>query len=259
MTMHDPPRLLAPGSAIDPGLRTLLEAGRDELPSAAQLDSMALRLGPGFVTPGLEPPIHSVTRWSSTVITLVATAVGVVVIAWWAPSRWPARPAKSPAHLQLEQATPPEVHSAPLPADAAPAAQREDAGSDGAVPEAARTSADSKSTPPKRALDHAAGRRSASAQRSNPADELLILDEAQHALQSDPERALAHAQRHRRLFPDGQYAQEREVIAIDALLDLQRFAPAHRRARAFLQRFPTSSYRPRVSAQLQRARRGDAI
>jgi hypothetical protein len=259
MTMHDPPRLLAPGSAIDPGLRALLEAGRDELPSAAQLDRIALRLGAGFVAPGLEPPIHVATSWSSTVITLVATAVGVAAIAWWAPSPWPARPAKSPAPLQLEQSTPPEVHSAPLPADAAPALQRADAGSGEAVPETARAPTESKSTRPKRALDHDAGRGSATAQRSNPADELLILDQAQHALQSDPQRALADTQRHLRLFPDGQYAQEREVIAIDALLDLQRFAPAHRRARAFLQRFPTSSYRTRVSAQLQRARRGDAI
>ena len=80
-----------------------------------------------------------------------------------------------------------------------------------------------------------------------------ILDEAQRALQSDPERAIAHAQRHRLRFPDGLYAQEREVIAIDALLQLQRPAAAQRRARAFLKLFPGSSHRTRVTAQLERA------
>ena len=253
MTMHDPPRLLARDSAIEPGLRTLLEAGRDELPSAAQLERIALRLGADLVAPGLEPPVHVATSWSSVVLVLAATAVGVTAIAWWAPSPWPTRPVKTPAPLQLERSALPESESALPSADAPPPAKQADAGAGDAVPESTRTPHESKSARPQPAAGRDAARGPSTAQRSNPLDELLILDEAQHALQSDPERALAHAQRHRRLFPDGQYAQEREVIAIDALLELQRFAPAHRRARAFLHLFPKSSYRPRVSSQLQRA------
>jgi hypothetical protein len=250
VSAHDPPRLLDPGSALDPRLRTLLQAGREELPSAVQLERIARRLGPDFAAPGLEPPVPVAATPSSVAIALVVTAVGVVAIAWWAPSPGATPTTKSPAS-QSDRSLPPPVQSPAPAAPTATRASRADAGR--AEPQTARTGLETESARPRAAMDRKAARARSAEQGSDPVDELLILDQAQHALQSDPERALAHAQRHRLRFPDGHYAQEREVIAIDALLELQRFVHAQRRAHAFLKRYPGSSYRTRVTAQLERA------
>jgi hypothetical protein len=78
------------------------------------------------------------------------------------------------------------------------------------------------------------------------ADELRLLELAQQALRDDPGRALAIAERHRRLFARGQFAQEREVLAIQALLALGRHERASARARAFAHRYPESSHLPHL-------------
>jgi hypothetical protein len=49
----------------------------------------------------------------------------------------------------------------------------------------------------------------------------------------------------------GQFSEEREALAIDALLRLGRRSEAQARARAFLQRYPSSSHRERVGAALR--------
>jgi hypothetical protein len=234
VSAHDPPRLLARGSALDPRLRALLQAGREELPSAAQLERMARRLGPDFASPGLEPPVSTAASTSWVVTALVATAIGLGAAAWWASSPWPAR-----------TPTPPP----PVPRQDEPRRQPE-------PDRAARTPLDTDAGRPQVVPDRRVERVRPAARAPDPVEELLIVEEARGALASDPERALAHAQRHRLRFPDGHYAQEREVIAIDALLALRRFAAAQRRSRAFLQEFPGSSYWTRVTAQLERARAG---
>jgi hypothetical protein len=250
VSAHDPPRLLAPGSALDPRLRALLKARRDELPSALQLERIARRLGPDFASPGLEPPLHAAgSNW--VVTALVATAVGLGALAWWASSPGPMRAPAPPSGA----GTMPPAEKPPLPRDARPASAAEEPALQPApqAHDGGREAELDQAAPPRTTPDRSAARVRASARGADPIEELLIVDEAQRALASDPERALAHAQRHRQRFPDGHYAQEREVIAIDALLELQRFAVAQRRARAFLQKYPGSSYRTRVTIQLERA------
>lgn len=80
-------------------------------------------------------------------------------------------------------------------------------------------------------------------------DELRLLSRAQQALISEPAVALALAERHRRLFPAGVLAQEREVIAIDALRGLRRTDDAEARVRQFRARYPHSAHLPRVEGQ----------
>src|SRR5438309_116226 len=60
--------------------------------------------------------------------------------------------------------------------------------------------------------------------------EIDLIREAQDLLRTDPARALAIAERHRTHFPTGALAEEREVIAIDALCRLGRLAEAKTRA-----------------------------
>jgi hypothetical protein len=81
---------------------------------------------------------------------------------------------------------------------------------------------------------------------SASADELNLLARAQNALSSDPAFALELTSEHVRTFPSGALAQEREVIAIDALLRLDQTAEASIRAATFHRRFPTSAHRRRV-------------
>lgn len=84
----------------------------------------------------------------------------------------------------------------------------------------------------------------------DPQAELTILNGAQDALGRLPTRALALAEEHAAAYPRGVFAQEREVIAIEALLKLQRSTAAVARGRAFLSAFPTSTHAPRVQQML---------
>jgi hypothetical protein len=81
---------------------------------------------------------------------------------------------------------------------------------------------------------------------SDPVAELALLERAQHVLRSDPAAALALAEQHRTQFSRGTLAQEREVLAVEALLRLGRRSAAGQRARAFERRYPESSHLVRV-------------
>ncbi len=85
-----------------------------------------------------------------------------------------------------------------------------------------------------------------SARAPSGESEVVYLRRAQAALTSNPTRALALADDHPTRFPDGVLAQEREVIAIDALLKLRRTADARARAAAFRVRYPSSAHLARV-------------
>jgi hypothetical protein len=85
---------------------------------------------------------------------------------------------------------------------------------------------------------------------SQPTTEVDLLDDAQDALRGDAGRALALADEHARRFRFGALAQEREVIAIEALVRLQRNADARARAAEFFRDFPHTAHRPRIQALL---------
>jgi hypothetical protein len=80
--------------------------------------------------------------------------------------------------------------------------------------------------------------------------EVAILEAAEDALSSNPMSALARADHHANRFPDGALAQEREVIAIDALMRLGRGDEARYRAQNFYREFPSSAHRQRIEALL---------
>jgi outer membrane protein assembly factor BamD (BamD/ComL family) len=77
-----------------------------------------------------------------------------------------------------------------------------------------------------------------------------LLERAQDALRSRPAEALALCNEHTQRFPGGMLVQEREVIAIEALVKTGRKEDARKRADRFKTRFPGSSHTRRLDALL---------
>jgi hypothetical protein len=83
---------------------------------------------------------------------------------------------------------------------------------------------------------------------ANPDQEAELLTRALAASgQKDWRLALAVAEQHAHRFPHGALAQEREMIAIEALLGLHRGDQAKRRADAFRKQWPTSTHLVRLN------------
>jgi len=81
--------------------------------------------------------------------------------------------------------------------------------------------------------------------------ELRILQPAQQAVaRGDFGSALAAIADHRRQFPAGRLAEEREALRVKALLGLGRTAEAERAGVAFRSRFPRSALRGRMDEML---------
>ena len=79
-----------------------------------------------------------------------------------------------------------------------------------------------------------------------PATELELVQQAQAALASDPQRALAITREQGRLYPDGDYVQEREVFAVEALSRLGQKDEAWQRAVALVRRYPRTPHVARL-------------
>jgi hypothetical protein len=94
------------------------------------------------------------------------------------------------------------------------------------------------------------------AKSAPPADDTsegALLHRAYVATPTDPRKALALTVEHARRFPSGMLAQEREVIAIESLVQLGRNDQARARASSFLAAHPGSAYQPRIDEALGRS------
>jgi hypothetical protein len=79
--------------------------------------------------------------------------------------------------------------------------------------------------------------------------EVKLLERAQDALRTKSSgEALTLCDEHARRFPSGLLVQEREVIAIEALVKAGRMADAKTRAARFKTRFPGSSHTRRIAS-----------
>jgi hypothetical protein len=80
-----------------------------------------------------------------------------------------------------------------------------------------------------------------------------LIDAAGSALRAgNPDEALADADRHAQKFPSGQLAEEREVLAVRALLALGRTTDARARAERARTKFPSASFARTLDAVLGR-------
>jgi hypothetical protein len=99
-----------------------------------------------------------------------------------------------------------------------------------------------------------APRATASAEPDNRslAGERALLDVARTALANgDSAKALSAVLRHERTYPNGLLVEEREAIAVKALVAAGRADEARARGARYVKRFPSGLMRPAVEAALQ--------
>ena len=231
----DPKRLVdVPSSELG---RLMASAERD-LPSDQELAALAERLG------SVLGPVHgaaSVPRGSSLLAKLgVVTGLAVLIGAGLFVARkqpgQAASPSVVPSLASAVSKAPPEVVTRPAPVAAAP-------------PASAIASAASSASAPVSSLSNtriAAEPSKSGARAAGGPSEPALLEQARRVLASDPAAALALTAQAATLFPHGILAQEREVIAIEALRRLNRRAEADRRAAAFAKAFPGSVHQRAV-------------
>ena len=238
MSQHDPERWLRSSASEDAGLSTLLQAGRAERPSEAQLSALAKRLGPTFSAPpsGGGGAAGAAAAGAPLVPLVIGGLLALGIATVWLSTRSAnPRASEAPRHAQPVLDARPVPRAASTPRTPVPAA-----------PNAGPVIVDGAST--SKPAPHA--RPAAPTRAQDSAVELALLEEAHRKLTTDPRRTLEVAETHLRLFPRGQYEQEREVLAIEALLALHRGARATARATRFLARHPESSHARRIRALL---------
>jgi hypothetical protein len=242
--VSEPRRLLDDG--LDPELARLLGAGKSEVPDDARLAAIAAKLG---VVASIGAAGATAGGGTGAGAKLLGTAgakmVGLkigaaVLIASAATTTAVVMSSRHEAHAPAPVGIvviPSARTSAPSP------------GSAGSAPESAifpapeppvtvepRTGPSPRATAPEAA--------------PSPDAEVRLLERAQDAVRSRPAEALSLAEEHARRFPRGMLVQERELIAIEALMELGRRDEAKARAERFKARFPGSSHARRIDAIL---------
>ena len=243
---REPTRLSSAASDADPALRAALAAGRAEVPSEAQLSALAAKLGP-LAIPAASGATLGAWPVVAGLVAVIAVVAAVAVVAL---------NGASPGHVGTvasADGAAADAAAADAAADAA-AADAADAADAAAAVDAAAAAATDADAAPRPFRPHAV---LAAAPPDAPlplaADleaELALLRAAQDALRTDAARALSLADEHARRFADGTLAQEREVVAIEALAALSRSAEARARAERFTARWPRSAHARRLAVVL---------
>lgn len=264
--MKDPPSVSDPNSNASALVRALVSAGQSDLPAPERIDGVWARLGPlsaapassgdagGAASGAAAAGAAGATAKSAAALKLAAGLLFGLAVAGGAVVG--VRRARAPDGPQGLHAPRAAIGASPLRAVApAPAASAEDV----AVPVTSLPFAAPPTMRPSVALATASPAASANvvpqappAQQEAPAEsEISLLQAAKAALRDDPAAALALADRHARRFAVGALAQEREVIAIEALVALGRADDARDRGARFERDFPQSAHRLRVESLLR--------
>ncbi len=243
MKDDNPVPLTDPGSGAPTLLRDALAGARARAPSPADLARVAARLPLGPPPPAAAPP--SVLSGA-----LIGAALGVIVAGTSLigdARRAPAPPAVATGDAPLR---------APQPAIVAPAIAPPRAAVPALAPRPAPAIASAPPTTPTGEIAPApapdpapaAVSAGAPAPSGDAESEAHLLLRAHEAIDATPARALALTDEHAARFPAGSLGQEREVVAIQALLRLGRVGEARTRAARFVAAFPGSAHRSRVEA-----------
>lgn len=217
---------------LDPGLRELLDRERADdppVPAEAMARVLGRVLGSVGATAAPSPPgeagsgapaasaVHRIARPLSLVLAFGAGGIAGVL----GSNAFRRPPQDRIVYVDRVVAPPPAPHgSESAPAPSPPVAE------------------------PPRAPSAAP-----SASSGDPAAERRLLEWARGSLgRGDPAGALAWLRRHEREYRSGQLAEEREALAIEALVALGRLDEARAREERFRQRYPTSVMLPAVEA-----------
>ncbi|CAN5893590.1 hypothetical protein BH11MYX4_BH11MYX4_60880 [soil metagenome] len=248
---HDPRRLLDEGGA--PGeLRSLLRAGRSEVPNEAQMLALAAKLGvlgglgglggAGAAGAGGAGAKGAAGAGAAIKASLAMKVIGTVALIGVAGGgaalvvRHGGETVDAPVGIVASAAASPSARSS---ASAGASASTRELASAAPTASVVPTSATSATT-------------TATTNRvvESPEAEVKLLERAQDALRTRPDEALALCADHVKRFPSGMLVQEREVIAVEALVKTGRKDEARARADRFKARFPGSSHTRRLEALL---------
>ncbi|XXT22848.1 hypothetical protein WME94_14980 [Sorangium sp. So ce429] len=242
--MSDPKRWIQDGGGAPQGARELLlAASRPRAMTSAELTRTAARVAPLETAAGAGTTLPMWVKGLFVAVGLGLGGAGLYAALDGGPggaastaappvlTDLPLEQLLSRAHGGVPVAAPAQAASAPeaapaveAPRPAAPPARRE-------APRNTRPAAPAPAAP----ID---------------SDELLresnLIDRARAAATQNPEAALTAVGEHQREFPAGRLAEEREYVAIRALMRLGRVDEARARAGAFLARYPSTSYADRV-------------
>jgi hypothetical protein len=232
-------------SPLPKELESLVEAARSDLPDAP----FVARLENAVVSSAVARAGRRRLSWRSRHAMLAAAAVilfavaGPAAVLWW----------RARAH---GTPPPPAVPMLAAPVAPAPVSALEGAAAEERPrePEAAVLVAPVK----RRALAPAS--RQPAATEAEPVvlpepevsgpSELALMKQAQALTGTNPTQALALCAEHQQRFARGVLAEEREAIAVEALLRLGQKTEAQARARRFLRDHPGSAYRARMQTAL---------
>lgn len=261
--LEEPARLFDAASATTDPVRAVLRAGQRGLPAPADLARLAARLPlgplppPSGAPPAGPPPSPAPLRLVPAVaapsalpgaIVGALLALGVVGGVGWrdaVASREGAATAPVAASPRPAAAEGTAAAARPLARDPLPTAS--------AIAPPRSSSPSSRSAPPTEATTDALPPDAPSPQPGSATEveaetEVHLLQRAQSALGTSAGSALALTDEHAQRFPGGAFAQERELIAVSALVSLGRTADARARAARLLERFPGSAYRGRLES-----------
>ncbi|MCY1083478.1 hypothetical protein [Archangium lansingense] len=263
MNPREPVRLLEEGSEASAELRALLGAASLDEPSPEQLAALAGKLGPLLEAPEA-PASSAASEPSSDVAPITGGGLKTKVLAGLAVAAIAGGSFQAGRVFERERAVERPVETvvvAPVPVEApAPAPARVEAAPAPAPAVAAETPApETKAVPaprvPRARAPDAPATAPAMEARETMDEELALLESAYQAVRrGDAGGALAEAERHATRFPEGALAQEREVLAIDALVRLGRRTEAEARAERFRAHYPTSTHGVRIQGLLSGTR-----
>ncbi len=245
-------------------LTQLLEQARADIPSGKQWNELSLTItqiwdgAPGAdgetsgTAPELDAPLPVPPGGGETVgiagsklaaqtglfssaalkVAGVATLAGALATGVWGLGADPAQSPRAPVNPSHSQPVAPGLPPAPARVEPLPVSAPEEPASN-ALEERPRVNAVSSATLPK-------------ARPSLASQELGLLSRAREQLQKNPRESLALCRKHEQLYPNGQLAQEREVLLIDALQRLRREEEAAQKRDEFGKAFPDSPHQSRV-------------
>ncbi len=246
----DPKRLTSSSNAR---LRSLLEAGRSEVPTDEQLSPLATQLSAALFAAGgsSSGPVGRLASAGKSV-SIASTAVkviGGVVVATAlivGTVRSLSKPESSTGMPSVSAGSPPSASSDPPEAVTTPAPL--EAPAERPSPSAVKA----KRTPEPSGVEivppiptptaSAIPTPDPPAQAEDQEPETKVLQRAHAALAANPSQALALCTEHALRYPRGTLGQEREVIAIDALVRMGRRTEAASRAERFVKSYPASAH-----------------
>ncbi len=230
--LQDPPRM-AEAEDVPAGLKNLMEDSHKDVLSQAQILAIASGVSRATAGASLAPVAlkgggGSALKWLGGVLLVGLMGLGGYQLLK-APEV-PQEPTSAPAVVATEA---PEVSAAPVKV-AAPPSIAEEAPKPRVVAPSAPIKAAEAPSPKAQLLE-----------------ESRLLSAARAAVATDPKKALALTEQHRARFPHGTLAQEREVIAIQALGKLGKQKDAERRADKFGKDYPDSAHNERVQGSVE--------